>query len=412
MAESSGFHLDRTQVTKAVKALFAYLKSVSASKAKLLEEHQVISLIITLWKIPPNEQSIKIHLPHTIHTGSTEVCLFTRDEPDMSAEKTEAFYKKLLADKNIHCVSEVISYKALKKEYKPFEAKRRLLSNFDLFLADARIYRLLPTQIGKHFYKSKKVPISVNLKPAVLENEINKVMKMTVLTVTNRGCCCNVKVAHSRMTIEQVVENICVVVGVIAAKLYKKATNIKVIHLKSSSSIALPIYTSPLHHLDDLDSELLKERNKRKKGGKAKKTAETLAMKDEEPIPELIPLDTSNGKSEWTSETEQQETPRGPAKKSPRSDPKIKGKTPLAKKARLTSNSALNSPKTPRRAEVMTSLKETKNPKTPTQEAKPTTELGKPKRGAPAGTNVTASAKKAPKTPKRKVQELVVPQTC
>ncbi|XP_028669939.1 ribosomal L1 domain-containing protein 1 isoform X2 [Erpetoichthys calabaricus] len=405
MAESNGlgFHLDRTQVTKAVKALFAYLKSVSASKAKLLEEQQVISLIITLWKIPPNEQSIKIHLPHTIHTGSTEVCLFTRDEPDMSAEKTEAFYKKLLADKNIRYVSEVISYKTLKKEYKPFEAKRRLLSNFDLFLADARIYRLLPTQIGKHFYKSKKVPISVNLKPAFLENEINKVMKTTVLTVTNKGCCCNVKVAHSRMTIEQVVENICVVVGVIAAKLYKKATNIKIIHLKSSSSIALPVYTSPLHHLDDLDSEILKQRKERKEADKAKKTAETLAKKDEELIPELLPLDTKN---------KQQETPCGPAKKSPRSDPKIKEKTPLAKKARLTSNSALNSPKTPRWAEVVTSLKETKNPKTPKREAKPKTESGKPKRGAPAGTNVTTSAKKAPKTPKRKVQELVVPQTC
>lgn len=47
-------------------------------------------------------------------------------------------------------------YKVLKTEYKAFEAKRRLLGNFDLFLSDARIRRHLPSHIGKHFYESKK----------------------------------------------------------------------------------------------------------------------------------------------------------------------------------------------------------------------------------------------------------------
>jgi len=50
----------------------------------------------------------------------------------------------------------VIPFKVLKTEYKPFEAKRRLLGNFDVFLADARIRRRLPSHIGKHFYERKK----------------------------------------------------------------------------------------------------------------------------------------------------------------------------------------------------------------------------------------------------------------
>lgn len=51
---------------------------------------------------------------------------------------------------------QIIPYKVLKTEYKPFEAKRRLLGNFDMFLSDDRIRRLLPSHLGKHFYDRKK----------------------------------------------------------------------------------------------------------------------------------------------------------------------------------------------------------------------------------------------------------------
>lgn len=51
---------------------------------------------------------------------------------------------------------QVMPFKVLKTEYKPFEAKRKLLSNFDIFLSDARIRRRLPSHIGKHFYLRKK----------------------------------------------------------------------------------------------------------------------------------------------------------------------------------------------------------------------------------------------------------------
>ena len=46
--------------------------------------------------------------------------------------------------------------KALKLEYKPFEAKRNLSNRFDVFLADARIIRLLPSYLGKAFFSRKR----------------------------------------------------------------------------------------------------------------------------------------------------------------------------------------------------------------------------------------------------------------
>lgn len=51
---------------------------------------------------------------------------------------------------------QIIPYKVLKTEYKPYEAKRRLLGNFDMFISDDRIRRLLPSHLGKHFYERKK----------------------------------------------------------------------------------------------------------------------------------------------------------------------------------------------------------------------------------------------------------------
>lgn len=165
-------------------------------------------------------------MPHGQRPDTEEVCLFTRDEPKMTPEQTQRFYKKLLEEKGVKNVTEVftnqrdvslhsshffivytfysanfssfecvlasshqdcpdvnvflagvallctlksynnheislnprqiIPYKVLRTEYKPFEAKRRLLGNFDMFLSDNRIRRLLPSHLGKHFYLRKR----------------------------------------------------------------------------------------------------------------------------------------------------------------------------------------------------------------------------------------------------------------
>ena len=51
---------------------------------------------------------------------------------------------------------QVIPLKALKLEYQPYEAKRNLSNMYDIYLADARIMRLLPPLLGKHFYGRKR----------------------------------------------------------------------------------------------------------------------------------------------------------------------------------------------------------------------------------------------------------------
>ncbi|XP_057261774.1 ribosomal L1 domain-containing protein 1 [Pezoporus wallicus] len=269
------YGLDRAQVKKAVEALLAFASSKSKGGPLLLNENENFHLLVTVWKVPRVAQVIRIPLPHGIRPETAEVCLFTKDEPNLSAEQTENLYKKLLLQHGIRSVSQIISYKTLKKEYKMFEAKRRLLNRFDLFLSDDRIRRLLPSHLGKHFYERKKVPLSVNLKAKNLAKELQKHIQGTTLPVTNKGCCYTARVGHTGMKVNAILDNIVAAAEVIAKKLPKNWKNVKILHLKTLKSVALPIYTANLSNLDELDSQpsLRKKEVKKRMSKKPKKSA-------------------------------------------------------------------------------------------------------------------------------------------
>ncbi|KAG5854416.1 hypothetical protein ANANG_G00037610 [Anguilla anguilla] len=399
--------LDGVQVKKAVLALQAYLKSTSTSESLLLNESQHISLLFTLWRIPKKEQTIRIPLPHGIRTDTAEVCLFTRDEPNMTPDQTERFYKKLLTVKGVKRITEVIPFKVLKTEYKPFEAKRRLLGNFDLFLADSRIYRLLPSHIGKHFYTSKKVPLSVNLQSQQLAQGLERLIQGSTLCVSKKGCCCMARVAHSGMTTDEVVENIMAAVSTIASNLPLKGKSIKIIHLKSQSSVALPIYTSDLGHLallqeaDPQTGSAKKTKDKRKAKKKQKQAQKSSppageAQASDEEVPQLVPIASPSKKAKLeTPGTEGLEKAPKPAG--------VKGGK-KGQSPRKPSSPASSKPGTPRtKAPGGGAPGEGLKQKTP--------KMGRGTPGKIKSAKLAKSAKKAPKTPTQK-RIKKVPQSC
>ncbi|XP_010729085.3 ribosomal L1 domain-containing protein 1 [Larimichthys crocea] len=315
MAEKQEVALDRSQVKKAVQALQAFLKTKSTNESLLLDDAQKISLLFTLWKIPKNSQTIRIPLPHGQRTDTDEVCLFTRDEPKMTSEQTQRFYKKLLEERGVKNITEIIPYKVLKTEYKPYEAKRRLLGNFDMFLSDDRIRRLLPSQLGKHFYLRKKEPLSVNLQSKNLARDIQSVIQGTSLKITNRGCCCMARVGHSGMAADELTENIEAAVQTVVTKLRLKGPMLKLIHLKSQTSVALPIYTSDLSNLSVIEKREKNPQTPKKKGAapeiqaknNKKNTKQTdtttegeekkaKVEEEDEEIPQLVPIATPSKK--------------------------------------------------------------------------------------------------------------------
>ena len=50
----------------------------------------------------------------------------------------------------------VIEVTKLRKIYKSYESRRKLLGSYDMFLADDRITSLLPRLLGKKFFENKK----------------------------------------------------------------------------------------------------------------------------------------------------------------------------------------------------------------------------------------------------------------
>ncbi|KAM6114058.1 ribosomal L1 domain-containing protein 1 [Pterocles gutturalis] len=439
--------LERAQVKKAVEALLAFARSKAKGDALLLNESENVHLLVTVWKVPRVAQVIKIPLPHGIRPETAEVCLFTKDEPNLSAEQTENLYKKLLIQNGIKSVSQIISYKTLKKEYKLFEAKRRLLNRFDLFLSDDRIRRLLPSHLGKHFYERKKAPLSVNLKAKNLAKELQKHIQGTTLPVTNKGCCYTARIGHTGMKADEILDNIIAAAEVIAKKLPKNWKNVKILHLKTLKSVALPIFTANISNLDELDREppLKKKEVKKGKNKKPKKAAkkvnssqvtlttelnaaaatQELAIKekvvvqepgdhddDDEEIPQLVPVQTTSlaelMKMEPSLEKgdkmgEKSKTPLGKRKKQPVAleTPKPKHKVTeecadLQTSLKQKKAKQLNTPK-----EAIKEKEMKKTPKKPGAKSFATPKAGKS----------IQSAKKSSKTPKKMPKKACRPQS-
>ncbi|XP_026560025.1 ribosomal L1 domain-containing protein 1 [Pseudonaja textilis] len=440
--EAAALPLDQSQIKKATQALLAYnAKKQKSGDKVLLDVDQNVFLMITVWKIPPNEQVIKINLPHSILPDTSEICLFTKDEPGLTAEQTENLYKKLLDRHGITSITEVISYKTLKTEYKPFEAKRRLLSRFALFLSDDRIRRLLPSQMGKHFYLRKKAPLSVDLKAKDLAKEINKRIHGTVLPVTNKGSCYMVRIGHTSMDASEITENVVAAAKAIADKAPQIWKSVKVLHLKTSKSIALPVFHSALQgqvgaqKKKSAENQQTLQRKKKKSKDKPKTTdqagtksdtsgapeadvpktdgveapAQKSKEEEEEEIPQLVPIETQ------PSEKKEQvvKLKLGAETQLETSSPKLRSK----RKAGLSPEIPVSQPETPGEASALEKSNQRRSgrkPKVPKQEFLEKTQnkdaqqpLAKPT-VAPKRLKTPKSDKKS-KTPKRELRKMKVP---
>ena len=95
-----------------------------------------------------------IELPAPFNAES-RVCVFTKDP-------TRPF-KDSLNKLQVPCIAKVIGYDKLKRNFKQFKDKRALLKEYDGFLADLRIYKMLPECLGREFYRSKKYPCPIKM---------------------------------------------------------------------------------------------------------------------------------------------------------------------------------------------------------------------------------------------------------
>jgi ribosomal protein L1 len=111
---------------------------------------------------------------------------------------------------NIPCVAKVIGYDKLKRNYKQYVSRRKLMKEYDGFLADLRIYKMLPELLGKEFYSKKKYPCPIKLhgfdSSDDLEKQLNKASAATYFMLGN-GPNYSVKVGRTQQQAKDVAQN-------------------------------------------------------------------------------------------------------------------------------------------------------------------------------------------------------------
>jgi len=154
MSELIDSHVSLEQCRQAVEALHSH----EIKKKEKFEERQVLPakdqhiwLNVTVKQIPAHHKlkPVKIPIVHPlVDPRTTSVCLITKDP--------QRQYKDLLETHNIKFISRVVGLEKLKGKFKAFEARRMLLKENGLFLADDRIIPLLPKLLGSKWFEAKK----------------------------------------------------------------------------------------------------------------------------------------------------------------------------------------------------------------------------------------------------------------
>ncbi|KAG2131800.1 ribosomal protein L1p/L10e family-domain-containing protein [Suillus clintonianus] len=236
-------HISVKQCTRAVNALHAYAskKQKEQEETELLaSSEQYVWLQITVKRMHPEHKikPFKIPLKHAlIDPRDTPVCLITKDP--------QREYKDLLESHKIKFISRVVGITKLKGKFKSYEARRMLLKENGMFLADERVIPLLPGLLGKKWFDAKKQPIPVCLTRKDLKGELERAIESTYMH-QNRGTCTSVKIGLLSHTPEKILDNIKISLPAIVNNLKGNWDNVQSLHIKTNASISLPIWTCEL----------------------------------------------------------------------------------------------------------------------------------------------------------------------
>ncbi|KAM1429907.1 hypothetical protein ACFX2I_046045 [Malus domestica] len=228
-------------VRKAVNALIKWRNDkLQTQNPDLLESDEFAYLVLTLKKTPPKGRvnAYKIPLPNPLHSQLSELCLIYDDGP--KSNLTKDFIEKKIKAENI-TVSKILKLSKLKSDYVPFEAKRKLMYSYDMFLADKRIVPLLPKFLGKHFFKKKKIPVPVDLEHKNWKEQVDKICGSALLYLST-GTCSVVRVAKVSMSVDEIVANVVAAIDGIVEIVPKNWGGVRSFHLKLLESLALPVY--------------------------------------------------------------------------------------------------------------------------------------------------------------------------
>ncbi|KAF9499076.1 ribosomal protein L1 [Pleurotus eryngii] len=236
-------HVSLVQCTRAVDALVAHESKAEEARNEnelLPGKEQNVWLVVTVKKMAPTHKikPVKIPIKHPIvDPRTTPICLITKDP--------QREYKDLLEEKGIKFISRVVGISKLKGKFKPYEARRMLLKENGMFLADDRIIPILPKLLGSKWFHAKKQPIPVSLARKDLKGELERAISSTYMH-QNQGTCTSIKVGALSQKPTQVLANIKTALPAVISAIKDGWDNIQSLHIKTNSSVSLPIWSCSL----------------------------------------------------------------------------------------------------------------------------------------------------------------------
>jgi len=257
------YNLNQAKVSDFVEALLkihngkqSKIDKTGEKKTQLFgAEETPVNLQISAIKVPKESRKhlVKIALPHVPLVDTKDICVFVKDlekvknvkKDKVDHEDSVNHFKDLISAQGVD-VASVISLRELKVEYKNFEAKTALCHRHEIFLADMKILRFLPKFLGKPFYSRKKFPCPINLKSKDLKKEVNKALSTVFLPLGNQGSCSMLRIGNTSMKPNHLVDNILQATEILAKRYPGGWKNIRSIHLKTETSMSIPIHISNL----------------------------------------------------------------------------------------------------------------------------------------------------------------------
>jgi ribosome biogenesis protein UTP30 len=236
-------HVSSRQSKLAIDALCAHeLKKVQKQEEDELlpRKEQHVWLVVAVKQMHPEKKlaPFKIPIIHPlVDPRTTPICLITKDP--------QREYKDLLESHRIKFISRVVGLEKLKGKFKPFEARRLLLKENGLFLADARVIPLLPKLLGSKWFQAKKQPIPVCLTRKDLKSELERAISSTYMH-QNKGTCTSIKISTLSQSPVQILANLESALPAIASHIKGGWSNIQSLHIKTNSSVSLPVWNCSL----------------------------------------------------------------------------------------------------------------------------------------------------------------------
>ncbi len=191
---------------------------LSKSRKKSLFVQNVVLSFVGKLVLP--KITVRATLPHR-PTG-IDVCVIVKDlkKTDYDASNTlwKTNWQRDLAsfpDASKLPTVTFLPVSELKLAYQSFEARRKLASTFDVFLADKRIVHHLPTNLGKAFYQNStdKVPVPVTLEGKNLAEAVQGGLRTCLVLMKGNGTTQSVIIGNVEMAQNDLRDNILSVVS-------------------------------------------------------------------------------------------------------------------------------------------------------------------------------------------------------